>query len=126
MQYYAEYFPTGEIDGVVYLPGESLNKMKGLFYPCSEDTTPDTHYVDMSGKAPTIKKREALNVNPIIKGLAVSLPGLPVGSRIEVENMEVIVDAELTSIEFEIPGSYSLGIYPPVKYVNESLEVTLG
>lgn len=126
MQYYAEYLPSGEIDGVVYLPGATLNKMKGLFYPCGEDTSPDTHYVDLSGKAPNIRKRKALGVKPVTKGMEVSLSGLPVGSRIEVAGMQTAVDEELTTIEFEVPGVYFLGVYPPAEYADEMLEVTLG
>lgn len=84
-----------------------------------------THYVDIADDL-AIKERAPLDINSQLDSLTVSITGVPSGSRVEVGIDSLEADGGVTEIEFDIPGTYKISIFPPAQFLDTELEVTVG
>lgn len=125
MNRFALYDSLGVIDSI-FTGGEESARDQGFnFLPCGPTDSDVSHFVDISEEH-EIKPRMALNTRLDTRGLSVTVTGLALGTRLSVEEVEVISDSERVEIEFDAPGTYEIRIYPPPQYRDEVLEVTVG
>ena len=116
LYFYALAMSDGRIRGVTKGPY--------LYVRCDETVDDVTHYLDVS--TGEIHLKQALDFELTINGLSATLEGLPAGLTVEANGMEADTDGESMSIEFDIPGTYSIHLTGLVKYLDQVLEVTVG
>jgi len=115
---------TRTIDCPENIVGGQLGYGEAVFvlpddYP---DGIDETHYINDGGiaeKLPLALQHEPYNLSSVIEGV-------PPGSLVLVEDVEVFSDSTTVEVEFDAPGTYEIRIYPPPQYRDEVLEVTVG
>lgn len=123
------YDNEGRVTEVRTAPKPYLEQiMEGYDWVEVYDTTKDdvNSFVDLSSGEPKVKDRHPFTVDIHVEGLKVVMSGIPVGSKVEVMQNQVVSDEEDLEIEFDSPGTYVVEIFPPPKYLDETLEVTVG
>lgn len=115
---YATYSADGRIDAII---GNYFGVVK-----CTGEESSDTHYVDISVEPHELKEKEPLSLSQEADGLTVTITGIPEGSQVLLDNGDTVADGEPLTIEFDLPGTYTIEIEPPVQWLAETLEVTVG
>lgn len=116
---YAMYSEGGRVEIVI---GYYFGAMK-----CEGHETSDTHYVDTTVTPHKMRERQPLTVTTETAALSATLSGIPIGSNIWTDGGDITThDDEPLTIEFDLPGTYTIEIMPPVQYLDESMEVTVG
>lgn len=98
-------------------------KGEGFAIPGAFETDMDKYYVRVSDEL--VIEKDTLNLTTHVEGLMVTVSGLPDGSLISVNEMSATPESEALSIEFDLPGTYTIEIEPPVQYLAQTLEVTV-
>lgn len=120
------YESNGKIDSLFSGP-EDLVAQQGFDYlPASGNESSKTHYVDVSNDEAVIAAKDSLNFTHSVDGLRVLFTGLPPGTLVAVNNVEVAADGQDDEIEFDVPGTHTIKLNPPLQYLGETLEVTVG
>lgn len=120
---------SGAIDRVYVGPeslvSSQLEQGEGWVEDDPSSTASDaTHYVDVvSGE---VREKQPLDLSHSVNELTIELPNLPAGVVVYVKGSEFVTDAEPTTIQFELPGVYRMTIIGGTKYLDDSLEVTIG
>lgn len=120
----ADYDESGRIHSVTHGPLCVFENMPRKI-ECDPYVSDDTHYVDLKGE-PSIEVKKP--IKPLVEatGLFAVLSGIPAGSTVSVGNISDVVDDGELTIEFDLPGTYSIEINPPPQFLDETLEVTVG
>lgn len=108
--------------------GEIIQVTEGpyLYIACDGAVSDETHYVDTAQADSPIHKKQKLDTEYSVSNLEVHFSGLPIKTSVISEGMSVISDERGVTLEFEIPGTYKIEFHPPLNYMTDSIEVTLG
>lgn len=74
----------------------------------------------------TIEGKGALDTTHSINGLEVTFVGLPSGVSVETDSFVIQTDADPLIVEYDVPGTYTINFSGHVKYLDHTMEVTVG
>lgn len=108
------------------LKGVIRSIVSGPYYyvECDSDVMDDTHYQDVETKQ--LRPKAPLGYTTEINDLTVTIDALPSGVRVETNGREMVTDHEITEIEYDVPGIYTISLSGHVEFLDETLEVTVG
>ena len=125
MKTLAVYNPKGEITKIVQCPEFLFQDQTGLYESAidfPEGLDPQACYVYRGQLHP----RQPYSKSILFEGQKMIIHGLPIGTRVQVDNLTVIADAEPTEIEFELGGKYQVELRGPAAYLPENIIVNIG
>lgn len=123
---YCTYDNDGNILAIIDTPSPAHAALEGNFLECPEDTLDTTHFVELLGTGPTLRRKTALDTTHQIEGLLVTFSTLPSALKVKVGLGRTVTDSTPTEVEFELPGHYAIELYGLANYVDETVEVALG
>lgn len=127
MSMYVLYDPdTGEIDSLFSGTEEAAAMQGWAFLPNTVDAGDTTHYVDVSNTPHQIKPKGALEYLMDTAGLEVIFSGLPSGTVIDFEGVQLTAEGVEDSLVFDRPGTYLISLFGPVEVQDDFLEVSVG
>lgn len=125
MKTIAVYSPKGEITKVVQCPEFLFQAQTGVgesSIPFDPDWDPNAFYV-YRGK---LHHRQELPGEAWVEGTTLFMGGLPQGLTVRVLGEEVVVDADITEVDFEVGGTYEVKLWGLAAYFPRTLTVTVG
>lgn len=145
MNYFVFDIRTGKIDRTIECPSDMIAKNIGSgegFVPTGNYLPNDAPNlcVESADVGFRIAELGAIDTRHRIDGLTVTIPRLPVGTKVNVGGeplMEepgdtapghgtIISDEDGVEIEFDSPGTYLISLTPPLGKRPQELEVTVG
>lgn len=91
---------------------------------CTDDVADNTHYINTA--TGIVEPKVPFEYEIATSGLSIVINGLPEGVSVMSRGLFIVTDEASTTIEFDVPGAYTVELSGHIEHVDESLEVTVG